>query len=118
MPIATIKDGRCYCFKLNSDTQRGNVALSSFFVKTAEETDCVSEGYTMYSGLGVCIKYSGTSKKDFPGAQETCNQDGGYLMKIDSQTKINTSMSLVTEGSNDLATRESSGYGKVNKGIV
>ncbi|ESO83628.1 hypothetical protein LOTGIDRAFT_169098 [Lottia gigantea] len=97
MPIATIQDGRCYCFKLNSDTPRGNVALSSFFVKTAREADCVSKGYNVYSSLGVCIKFSGNSKKDFPGAQETCNQDGGYLIKVDSQTKINTAMSLVTK---------------------
>ncbi|XP_046572173.1 C-type lectin lectoxin-Lio3-like [Haliotis rubra] len=59
-----------------------------------KEDDC-DKGYTWYRSLGLCYKIY-TSTKSWFQANHTCNQDGGYLIKVDS-LGINAFMNKISD---------------------
>ncbi|XP_046582953.1 snaclec anticoagulant protein subunit A-like [Haliotis rubra] len=56
--------------------------------------DC-DKGYTWYRSLGLCYKIYNSTETWFQ-ANHTCNQDGGYLIKVDS-TGINEFMNKISD---------------------
>ncbi|ESO90427.1 hypothetical protein LOTGIDRAFT_164008 [Lottia gigantea] len=94
--LVNIQDGDCFCLTSHPDSNwtGGEVTLISFMSRRSEQSDCISKGYTIYHALGVCIKYI-ASRKTWQEAKRHCNQDGGYLINLNTLEKYTASLNIM-----------------------
>ncbi|ESO90428.1 hypothetical protein LOTGIDRAFT_164009 [Lottia gigantea] len=98
--MVAIQDGVCYCLNPRP-TLPGfgeQINLPSVYSRTPEV--CISKGYQSLPDLGICVKYF-TFKATWTDAKDHCNQDGGYLINLNTDKKYTTIMKM-TANSEDL----------------
>ncbi|ESO90430.1 hypothetical protein LOTGIDRAFT_164012 [Lottia gigantea] len=90
--MAVVQDGLCYCLNPRPNIFNQLRTPATVFALSRESV-CRYKGYEILTKLGICIKYSNISVR-WDDARGLCNQDGGYLINLNTAAKATAILNM------------------------